>query len=456
MASRRVCLLGALFAVLSVAIEGHSASSEASVASTARRQLKAQPHEYNYIRHGADWTGLGQCGGNAQSPIDIVTTELVDPSEEGVERGVSGASFNDLPTATLTDVKVNLEQDMKFSFAVPSDISLPTITIGEVEHKFTPLQVHFHHFASEHTVDGMEYPLEAHVVMQSDQDENQLAVLGILYKYGEEDPFLKKLTDAALTAINQGDASYGSKEVPLDVTINVREDLLPSKSLDYYGYDGSLTTPSCDEIVKWHVFTTPRTLSVEQEKVFNDATLKAHADAYTTNNRIIQPKNGRSVYIYNSPRSTIRATYGIAFSTGSTAASAFGKFQAGTRLGCSNCDSFTSEERDFILGVQNRAMQGTNALAAVISDIVIQGKRRSLLQQTIADLTITYTFDSSANADPEGAVRRLSNDVLKDSTNGLADVDLKTTEDLTPGGASSIRVGLGLLMALVMSLVLTL
>eukprot|EP00983_Pelagomonas_calceolata_P082573 1155964-Pelagomonas_calceolata.AAC.4 len=325
----------------------------------------AQPHEYNYIRHGADWTGLGQCGGNAQSPIDIVTTELVDPSEEGVERGVSGASFNDLPTATLTDVKVNLEQDMKFSFAVPSDISLPTITIGEVEHKFTPLQVHFHHFASEHTVDGMEYPLEAHVVMQSDQDENQLAVLGILYKYGEEDPFLKKLTDAALTAINQGrhecltaflltrhtfaihadharlcllavlavlqwaceervrscrtilarsrivfssdvpasavlsanfrhlwfpgrlkresnytcsltlngfplctgDASYGSKEVPLDVTINVREDLLPSKSLDYYGYDGSLTTPSCDEIVKWHVFTTPRTLSVEQEKV---------------------------------------------------------------------------------------------------------------------------------------------------------------------------------------------
>eukprot|EP00983_Pelagomonas_calceolata_P082574 1155964-Pelagomonas_calceolata.AAC.5 len=243
-------------------------------------------------------------------------------------------------------------------------------------------------------------------------------------------------------------------------------------------------------------------------QVFNDATLKAHADAYTTNNRIIQPKNGRSVYIYNSPRSTIRATYGIAFSTGSTAASAFGKwlvlvwdmgcvavspivlkdikgvmekeqrdqgkalscianthgpvmlvkpvptasvkcpgtcrftvclhtvcacvhtrtrmlaactslvqkralesaclldvrpahtlhllsepaclqFQAGTRLGCSNCDSFTSEERDFILGVQNRAMQGTNALAAVISDIVIQGKRRSLLQQTIADLTIT-------------------------------------------------------------------
>lgn len=164
-------------------------------------RTQAQPHDYNYIRHGADWGGLGSCGGNAQSPIDILTAEALDPSERS---GVSGVSFNDLPSAELTDVKVNLEQDMKFSFSLPEGISLPTITIDGTEQTFKPLQVHFHHFSSEHTVDGMAYPLESHLVMQSNQDENQLAVLGIFYRYGEADPFLTRLQDAARGRVNQG------------------------------------------------------------------------------------------------------------------------------------------------------------------------------------------------------------------------------------------------------------
>lgn len=67
-------------------------------------------------------------------------------------------------------------------------------------------------------------------------------------------------------SIHTGQNSFGDKDVPVDVTVNVLEDLLPD-SLDYYGYDGSLTTPPCSEIVKWHVFATPRTVSIEQLKV---------------------------------------------------------------------------------------------------------------------------------------------------------------------------------------------
>ncbi|KAF5841504.1 carbonic anhydrase [Dunaliella salina] len=455
MPARGLCLLGALF--LSIFIEGHAADVAASGATAVGRQLKAQPHDYNYIRHGADWGGLGSCDGNAQSPIDILTAEALDPSERS---GVSGVSFNDLPSAELTDVKVNLEQDMKFSFLLPEGISLPTITIDGTEQTFKPLQVHFHHFSSEHTVDGMAYPLESHMVMQSNQDDNQLAVLGIFYRYGEADPFLTRLQDAARGRVNQGQNSFGDKDVPVDVTVNVLEDLLPD-SLDYYGYDGSLTTPPCSEIVKWHVFATPRTVSIEQLKVFNDVTLGAHADAYTTNNRIIEPRNGRNVYEYQSPKATIEAVYGIEFETGTVADSAFDKFAAGTRIGCNpdNCDAFTGPERRFIEGVQRRAREATSALTAEITDIVVQQRRRSLLQANIADLTITYTFDQSTTANPVNSVESYDGSTLSgSSSNGLSSATFKSAEDTTPdrGNGASIRVGLGLVLALIMSVVLAL
>jgi carbonic anhydrase len=42
--------------------------------------------------------------------------------------------------------------------------NLPKITFDGVEEEFVPLQTHFHHFLSEHTIDGVHYPLETHLV----------------------------------------------------------------------------------------------------------------------------------------------------------------------------------------------------------------------------------------------------------------------------------------------------
>uniref|UniRef100_A0A7S3VMD7 Carbonic anhydrase n=1 Tax=Dunaliella tertiolecta TaxID=3047 RepID=A0A7S3VMD7_DUNTE len=312
MASRRVCLLGALFAVLSVAIEGHSASSEASVASKARRQLKEEPNPndgYDYMQHGFDWPGLQEggttkypaCSGSNQSPIDINTNQLMEPSSRS---GTSAVSLNGLNVdgaqadgITLTNAKVDLEQGMKVTFDQPA-ANLPTIEIGGTTKSFVPIQFHFHHFLSEHTINGIHYPLELHIVMQeqdpADVATAQLAVIGIMYKYGEEDPFLKRLQETA-----QSNGEAGDKNVELNsFSINVARDLLPESDLTYYGYDGSLTTPGCDERVKWHVFKEARTVSVAQLKVFSEVTLAAHPEATVTNNRVIQPLNGRKVYEY--------------------------------------------------------------------------------------------------------------------------------------------------------------
>nr|P54212.1 RecName: Full=Carbonic anhydrase; AltName: Full=Carbonate dehydratase [Dunaliella salina] len=315
MGSRRITLLGALFAVLAVAIEGrtlltHNLKAEAAetvdavssvVAGSAGRQLLvSEPHDYNYEKVGFDWTG-GVCvntGTSKQSPINIETDSLAEESERlGTADDTSRLALKGLLSSSYqltSEVAINLEQDMQFSFNAP-DEDLPQLTIGGVVHTFKPVQIHFHHFASEHAIDGQLYPLEAHMVMASQNDgSDQLAVIGIMYKYGEEDPFLKRLQETA-----QSNGEAGDKNVELNsFSINVARDLLPESDLTYYGYDGSLTTPGCDERVKWHVFKEARTVSVAQLKVFSEVTLAAHPEATVTNNRVIQPLNGRKVYEY--------------------------------------------------------------------------------------------------------------------------------------------------------------
>ncbi len=46
--------------------------------------------------------------------------------------------------------------------------------------------------SSEHTIDGVLFPLEVHLVTQTNVT-GDLAVIGVMYKYGEENPLLEKI-----------------------------------------------------------------------------------------------------------------------------------------------------------------------------------------------------------------------------------------------------------------------
>ena len=39
---------------------------------------------------------------------------------------------------------------------------------------------------------------------------------------------------------------------------------------EYYKYDGSLTTPTCDEVVTWIIFSEPSSVSREQLEILRD------------------------------------------------------------------------------------------------------------------------------------------------------------------------------------------
>ena len=96
------------------------------------------------------------------------------------------------------------------------------------------------------------FPLELHLVhvkeSANNTDRDRLAVLGILFKIQDEDNNnLKELTDA-LEKIK-----FKDDKVRLNNTLPLMS-LVPEDTDEFYRYQGSLTTPACNEIVVWTVF----------------------------------------------------------------------------------------------------------------------------------------------------------------------------------------------------------
>ncbi|BDD00476.1 carbonic anhydrase (plasmid) [Persicobacter psychrovividus] len=110
------------------------------------------------------------------------------------------------------------------------------------EQLFRLRQFHFH-TPSEHLIDGVTYPMEAHFVHTAINNDTTYLVVGILFKEGMENQFLKKF-------ITQIPSNEGQQEIWSDF-VNAEEVIKESEH--YYCYDGSLTTPPYSETVKWFV-----------------------------------------------------------------------------------------------------------------------------------------------------------------------------------------------------------
>lgn len=144
-------------------------------------------------------------------------------------------------------------------------------------------QVHFHS-PSEHTVNGRLYPLEMHMVHVG--ENGKLAVIGLLFEHGDENPFLKQFW-GELTA------EVGNKqELPGPFDLG----LLNLDSAHYFRYNGSLTTPPCTEGVLWTVTRTVYEASPEQVHKFRE--LMDFKFQRWGNNRPVQPLNSRLCATY--------------------------------------------------------------------------------------------------------------------------------------------------------------
>ncbi|XP_051770057.1 carbonic anhydrase 4-like [Ctenopharyngodon idella] len=244
------------------------------------------------------------CNGFKQSPINIVTASVQKNSKL---TSFNFTGFDDNSTFTSIansgdSVVVNLDDDKM------------TVQGGDLPGVYNTKQFHLHWGngssspGSEHTVDGKQYLMELHIVNVHSKyngsvsaalaanDSTGLAVLGFFIEGTSEQSKPKSwdtLTSFLTSIPNSGNATT---DIMNNITLN---SLLEGVDMTkYYRYQGSLTTPNCNEVVIWTVFKQP--IKVSQNLINRFSTTTHFKDASTsvlaTNNfRGVQPLNGRVV-----------------------------------------------------------------------------------------------------------------------------------------------------------------
>lgn len=202
-----------------------------------------------------------ECSGVAQSPVDIYGT-VTGTTQQNL-------AFSYLPSSI--DLEYN-GRTIEFDYDSGSSISI-------LDKSYELEQFHFH-TPSEHTINGVSYPMEIHLVHEN-HETSALAVISLLVQEGQENAFLSQFFS---TLPSEKEEHYVS-----DSSVNI-QNLLPTNP-SYYTYSGSLTTPPCSEVVTWLVYKTPIEASPSQIDTMHD--ILGH------NNRPIQPLHGRTVYEYN-------------------------------------------------------------------------------------------------------------------------------------------------------------
>ncbi|GJP43120.1 hypothetical protein CLOM_g2616 [Closterium sp. NIES-68] len=230
----------------------------------------------DYSKSGLEWEGVCSSG-ERQSPINIVMDEARVVSEP--EKFAM-----DYDEAATTATVINKGYTVQ---VVPNPASTYRLHIASGTYELR--QVHVHAF-SEHAVNGLFAPLEAHLVHMHVDDPSKLAVVGVMFRLHRDD-HASKWVDTWLPKT----PSEINAEASIDIPRNFWRQLVDA-SMGFWRYPGSLTTPGCDEIVEWHVLRKAQFLSVTQAATLMN--LMAVTNKERTNNRMPEPLNGREVTYY--------------------------------------------------------------------------------------------------------------------------------------------------------------
>jgi len=237
-----------------------------------------------------NWDDHGQCGtGKRQSPIDITGYHFN-----------RGNAFQMLHYDKASDMMTI--QNNGHSVKLSIEGTMPEVKGGELKGTFRFAQLHLHWgnestVGSEHLLNGRAFPLEVHWVHYNTKYQNigeaishkdGLAVLGVFYQLSQqENTHLKPVIDDLANAKAPGSKSKLTQSFPLD-------SLLPHDRSVFYRYNGSLTTPGCNEVVTWTVFH--ETLPISESQLAKLRMLSdGHGYGLGNNYRPVQPINGRRV-----------------------------------------------------------------------------------------------------------------------------------------------------------------
>ena len=206
--------------------------------------------------------------GIAQSPINIITSGL--PFYTGQR--------SDLKFTGSVNAIENLGHTIQVDFTKGS----VTLVSGK---SYELKQLHFH-TPSEHLIDGITFPMEMHIVSKMNDSikygGSAYTVLGILFKMGRENKFLKEFLNSVPQ--EEGKDTLDPAKVKLN---DFFTDISGGEKLTYYNYQGSLTTPPYTESVNWVI--AKRIFEASEEQIATIEKLEGN------NARHIRALNNRKI-----------------------------------------------------------------------------------------------------------------------------------------------------------------
>ena len=245
-----------------------SQSDSKKKTSSLPTEKKETPAHWSYEGEAGPehWAAIekeSDCGGQAQSPINIIEKDAVLKEME--------TKLFDFHYSTETKIHnvINNGHSIQYNFDAGDHLDYKN-------GRFDLKQFHFHE-PSEHTINGIRYPLEIHLVHQN--AEKEYLVLSFMAIEGEMSPTFSFLE--SYLPIQVGETK------PIDAMFDFNE-ILAGKA-ECFHYTGSLTTPPCTEGVNWFIFKEPVTVSEAQVKQLQELMpLNNYRTTQALNDRVVE------------------------------------------------------------------------------------------------------------------------------------------------------------------------
>ncbi|XP_009466311.1 PREDICTED: carbonic anhydrase 9-like [Nipponia nippon] len=235
---------------------------------------------------GVDYQG---CMGTMQSPINInMAKTIFSPQLQPIQ--LSGYS---LPANEKLKLRNTVVLELPESLAIT----------GGYAQQYQAVQLHLHWGSllgpgSEHTINRCCFAAEIHVVHYNAKYDSfkeamvhldGLAILGAFLEVGpRENPYYHQEIPEHLYKIQR------EGEEVLVPGFNIAG-LLPANLKLYFHYNGSLTTPSCYQMVKWTVFNQTMLLSHDQMSVLVTSLRNDDSKPLQNSFWLVQDLHGRQV-----------------------------------------------------------------------------------------------------------------------------------------------------------------
>uniref|UniRef100_A0A7E4W3J6 Carbonic anhydrase n=1 Tax=Panagrellus redivivus TaxID=6233 RepID=A0A7E4W3J6_PANRE len=254
--------------------------------------LIASAYAWGYLPNDGPPTWTGECKtGKLQSPINF-ERRTMEPTR------YDKLIFMHYLNAGIVNLTNNGHTVIGTGFDTWGPYQ-PYIFGGGLKYKYNLVQFHLHWSSndstgSEHTVGGLHYSAELHLVhVRADlpldvaqTTPDGITVIGVFMALGVQSSALTGL-EGAIDKIS----TFGTK---VQVNHFLPQTLLPVNIDSFYRYEGSLTTPGCNEGIVWTVFPDPIFITLRQLFLLRKMRTRA-GTLLGTNVRPIQPLNGRVV-----------------------------------------------------------------------------------------------------------------------------------------------------------------